>query len=43
MAIAIGDSIIKLGTNISKDKPNKKSTHCGFTKYEMEVPLIVIN
>ncbi len=43
VAIAIGDSIIKLGTNISKDKPNKKSTHCGFTKYEMEVPLIVIN
>ena len=42
VAISIGSSIIKLGTNISKEKVNKKSTHCGFTKEEMEVPLIVI-
>ena len=42
IAIAIGDSIIKLGTNISRDKPNKKSTHCGFTPNEMEVPLILV-
>ena len=42
IAISIGSSIIKLGTNISKEKANKKSTHCGFTREEMEVPLIVI-
>lgn len=42
IAIAIGGSIIKLETNISKEKKNKKSTHCGFTSNEMEVPLIVI-
>lgn len=42
IAISIGNSIIKLGTNISKEKKDKKSTHCGFTKDEMEVPLIVI-
>ena len=43
IAVAIGDAIIKLETNISKEKSNKKSTHCGFTPNEMEVPLIVID
>lgn len=42
IAISIGGSIIKLGTNISKDKAEKKSTHCGFTPEEMEVPLILL-
>lgn len=42
IALSIGDSIIKLGTNIGKEKVNKKSTHCGLTKEEMEVPLIII-
>ena len=42
IAISIGSSIIKLGTNISKDKAAKKSTHCGFTPDEMEVPLIIL-
>ena len=41
IAVAIGNSIIKLETNISKEKKNKKSTHCGFTPDEMEVPLII--
>lgn len=41
IAISIGSSIIKLGTKLSKNTPQKKSTHCGFTKYEMEVPLII--
>lgn len=41
IAISISDSIIKLETNISKEKKEKKSTHCGFTENEMEVPLIV--
>lgn len=43
IAIAISDAIIKLETNICKGKVNKKSTHCGFTPNEMEVPLIVID
>lgn len=43
IAIAISDSIIKLETNISKQKADKKSTHCGFTPNEMEVPLILID
>ena len=42
IAISIGSSIIKLGTNLSKDKAAKKSTHCGFTPDEMEVPLIIL-
>lgn len=42
IAISIGNAIIKLESNISKPKKDKKSTHCGFTKEEMEVPLIVI-
>lgn len=42
IAISIGSSIIKLGTNISKDKKAKLSTHCGFTPEEMEVPLIIL-
>lgn len=43
IAVAISDSIIKLDTYTSKEKANKKSTHCGFTPNEMEVPLIVID
>lgn len=42
IAISISDSIIKLGTKLSKEKKDKLSTHCGFTKEEMEVPLIII-
>lgn len=42
IAISIGGAILKLGTNISKAKAEKKSTHCGFTADEMEVPVIVI-
>lgn len=42
IALAIGSSIIKLGTYFGKEKTNKKSTHCGLTKEEMEVPLIII-
>lgn len=43
VAIAIGKSIIKLETNLSKPKIDKKATHCGFTKNEMEVPVILID
>lgn len=43
IAVATSDSIIKLETNASKPKVDKKSTHCGFTPNEMEVPLIVVD
>lgn len=42
IAISIGSSIIKLGTNISEEKKTKMSTHCGFSPDEMEVPLIIL-
>lgn len=42
IALSISDSIIKLGTKLTKPKADKKSTHCGLTPEEMEVPLIVI-
>ena len=43
VAIAISDASINLGTYLSKDKPLKMSNHCGLTKNEMEVPLIVFD
>lgn len=42
LALSISDSIIKLETYLSEGKSVKKSTHCGLTKEEMEVPLIII-
>ena len=36
-------SIIKLETFLADGKPVKKSTHCGLTKDEMEVPLIIVD
>ena len=41
-AISVSDSIIKLETYLTEPKKVKKSTHCGLTKDEMEVPLIVL-
>ena len=44
IAIAISDSIIVLENYFDRElKGNneKKSTHCGLTKNEMEIPLIV--
>lgn len=46
VAIAISDTRIKLGTYLSKELKHpdeKKSTHCGLTRNEMEVPLIVFD
>ena len=43
VAISISDSMIRLETYLAEGKKIKKSTHCGITKEEMEVPLIVIN
>jgi len=42
IALSIKGSIIKLETYWAEGKPVKKSTHCGLSKEEMEVPLIVI-
>ena len=42
IALSISSSIIKIETYLVDGKPVKKSTHCGLTKEEMEVPLIVI-
>ena len=43
IALSISDSIIKLETYLTEGKKLKKSTHCGLTKEEMEVPVIIIN
>ena len=42
LALSISNSIIRLETNLAPGKEIKKSTHCGITKEEMEVPLIII-
>ncbi len=43
VALSISSSIIRLETFLAEGKKVKKSTHCGLTKEEMEVPIIVIN
>ena len=43
VALSTKGSIIRLETYLAEGKPIKKSTHCGLTKDEMEVPVIVIN
>jgi len=42
IAMAIGDTAIKIETYFGKEKKDKKATHCGFTPNEMEVPCIFI-
>ncbi len=42
VSISIRGASFKLGTYISKEKPEKKSTHCGLSPEEMELPLIII-
>ena len=42
IALSVSGSIIRLETFLAEGKPVKKSTHCGLTKEEMEVPVIVI-
>ena len=42
ISVSIKNASFKLGTNISKEKPEKKSTHCGLSPEEMEVPLIIL-
>lgn len=43
VSIAISDSAINVKTDIAIDKYEKLSSHCGLTKNEMEVPLIVFD
>lgn len=43
IALSTGSSIIRLETFLAEGKPIKKSTHCGLTKDEMEVPVIVFS
>jgi hypothetical protein len=42
MAISVGGSIIRIESFLAEGKTIKKSTHCGLTKEEMEVPVIAI-
>ncbi len=42
VAISIAGSMIRLETFLAEGKKVKKSTHCGLTKEEMEVPMIVV-
>lgn len=42
IALSVAGSIIRLETFFAEGKPVKKSTHCGLSKEEMEVPVIVI-
>ena len=42
VALSTSSSIIKIETYLAEGKPTKKSTHCGLSKEEMEVPVIAI-
>jgi len=42
VALSVSSSVIRLETFLAEGKPLKKSTHCGLSKEEMEVPVIVI-
>lgn len=42
VAISISSSIFRLETYWAEGKTVKKSTHCGITKDEMEIPLIML-
>ena len=42
VALSIGGSMIRIETFLAEGKPIKKSTHCGLTKEEMEVPVIIM-
>lgn len=42
VALSVSGSMIRLETFLAEGKPVKKSTHCGLTVDEMEVPVIVV-
>lgn len=41
VALSVAGSMIRLETFLIEGKPIKKSTHCGLSKEEMEVPVII--
>lgn len=43
VALSVKGSMIRLETFLAEGKPVKASTHCGLTKDEMEVPVIVFS
>ncbi|MBQ7411071.1 MAG: alkaline phosphatase family protein [Clostridia bacterium] len=43
IALSTAGSMIRLETFLVEGKPVKKSTHCGLSKEEMEVPVIIIS
>ena len=43
MAVAISDAMISIKVAISREKYKKLSNHCGLTREEMEVPLIIVD
>ena len=42
VALSVGGSMIRIETFLAEGKPIKKSTHCGLSKEEMAVPVIVL-
>lgn len=42
IALSISDAVITIDTFLNRKGNTKKSTHCGLSKEEMEVPLIII-
>ena len=42
VALSTAGSIIRLETFLAEGKEVKKSTHCGLSREEMEVPVFVI-
>ena len=42
IAMSVAGSMIRIETFLADGKPVKKSTHCGLSKDEMEVPVIVL-
>lgn len=42
IAISVDGSMMRIETYLAEGKPLKKSTHCGLSKEEMEVPIIAL-
>ena len=42
IALSTSTSMIRIESFLAEGKPIKKSTHCGLSKEEMEVPVIVL-
>lgn len=42
IAISVDGSMMRIETYLAEGKPLKKSTHCGLSREEMEIPIIVL-